>query len=91
MANGLTVENPKASLKPWLVAGAEQHCGATGRGECIVFTVKPGVTVSNNVAYVSGAAPVNVASILVNGARLSADVVNAKQLDRCGATGNGHE
>ncbi len=32
------------------------------------FTVNPTVTISNNLAYVTGTAPVNVATVWINGA-----------------------
>ena len=47
--------------------GAKQHRVATGRGECHIFAVNPTVTTSNNVAYVTGMAPVNVDTVWING------------------------
>ncbi len=29
--NGLSVEDPNASMLPWIACGADQHCFATGR------------------------------------------------------------
>jgi hypothetical protein len=66
VANGLSVENPNANIEPWL-PGADQHRLATGRGECHQLHGHQR-DVSNNVAYVTGTAPVNVATVWINGA-----------------------
>jgi hypothetical protein len=47
--------------------GPSQHCLATGRGQCHQLRVNPAVTVSNDVAYVSGVAPVAVETVWING------------------------
>jgi len=68
VANGLSVENPKSSLEPWL----SQAQGSIGAQLAAVnassFSVNPSVTISNNVAYITGTAPVNVAAVQINGA-----------------------
>jgi hypothetical protein len=45
--------------------------------------------ISNNMAYVTGNAPVNVEAILING--ISADLDILDGLDRCFAAGHRHK
>ena len=55
------------------------------------FSVNPSVTVSNNVAYVTGTAPVNVATVWINGAAYPLTWTSSDRLDRRGAAGHGHQ
>jgi hypothetical protein len=68
VGNGFTgVENPATNIESWLLSAwlsVKSQLAAVDAG---AFTVNPGVTVSNNVAYVTGAAPVNVAFVWING------------------------
>jgi regulation of enolase protein 1 (concanavalin A-like superfamily) len=67
-ANGLSVENPQANIEPWLTQAQSSIAAQLAAVNATSFSVNAGVTVSNNVAYVTGAAPVNVASVWINGA-----------------------
>jgi len=66
--NGFSVENPTANIEPWLSQAQSSIATQLAAVNAANFTVNPGVTLSNNVAYVSGQAPVNVAGVLINGA-----------------------
>jgi len=66
-ANGLSVENPNSGIKPWLSQAHDSIAAQLAAVNASSFTVNASVTVSNNVAYVSGQAPVNVASVWING------------------------
>jgi hypothetical protein len=66
VANGLNVEDPNTALLPWISqaqASIGQQLGAVDSGG---FVVNPSVTVSNNMAYISGSAPVVVDTIWIN-------------------------
>ena len=67
-ANGLGVENPAANIEPWLAQAQSSIAAQLAAVNAPSFTVNPGVTVSNNLAYVTGQAPVNVATVTINGA-----------------------
>jgi hypothetical protein len=67
-ANGLSVENPAAAIEPWLAQAQSSIAAQLAAVNAGGFTVNAGVTVSNNLAYVTGTAPVNVAAIWINGA-----------------------
>jgi regulation of enolase protein 1 (concanavalin A-like superfamily) len=77
IANGLSVENPTAATAPggsypgieaWLTQAQSSIAAQLAAVNATSFTVNPAVTTSNNVAYVTGQAPVNVANIWINGA-----------------------
>jgi hypothetical protein len=65
--NGLSVENPDTNLKPWLAQARSSIASQLAAVNATNFSVNPGVTISNNVAYVTGQAPVNVAFVWING------------------------
>lgn len=65
--NGLSVENPTTSIEPWLSQAQSGIASQLAAVNAAAFTVNPTVTVSNNVAYVTGAAPVNVDTVWING------------------------
>jgi hypothetical protein len=67
VANGLSVENPNTALLPW-IASAQASISAQLSGvNATNFAVNPSVTVTNNVAYLSGTAPVAVETVWING------------------------
>src|ERR1019366_2740955 len=68
VANGLSVENPAANIEPWLVQAQSSIAAQLAAVNATGFSVKPTVAVSNNLAYVTGQAPVNVSTIWINGA-----------------------
>jgi hypothetical protein len=69
VANGLTsVENPTASIEPWLSQAYSSIASQLAAVNATSFSVNSSVTVSNNLAYVTGIAPVNVATVWINGA-----------------------
>ena len=65
--NGLSVENPTVNIEPWLSQAQSSIASQLAAVNATSFTVNPTVTVSNNVAYVAGMAPVNVDSVWING------------------------
>src|ERR1019366_8182866 len=67
-ANGLSVENPQANIEPWLTQARTSIASQLAAVNTTNFSVNASVTVSNNIAYVTGTAPVNVASVRINGA-----------------------
>ena len=66
-ANGLSVENPSANIEPWLSQAQTSIAAQLAAVNATNFSVSSTV-VSNNFAYVSGVAPVDVASVWINGA-----------------------
>ncbi|MGH7977166.1 MAG: lamin tail domain-containing protein, partial [Limisphaerales bacterium] len=71
IANGFSgVENPSAntstSIESWLSQAQSSIASQLAAVNATSFTVNPTVTVSNNVAYVTGGAPVNVDTIWIN-------------------------
>src|SRR5581483_10156899 len=56
--SGLSVENPSSSILPWMGTAATSINSQLAAVNATAFSVKPNVVVSNNVAYVSGGAPV---------------------------------
>ena len=66
-ANGLDVEDPNTNIKPWLSQAQSSIASQLAAVDAASFVVNPGVTTSNNVAYVTGQAPVNVATVWING------------------------
>jgi hypothetical protein len=65
--NGLSVENPSANINPWLSLAQISIASQLAAVNATNFAVNRTVTTSNNVAYVTGTAPVNVASVWING------------------------
>jgi hypothetical protein len=69
VANGLSVENPSSGIKPWLTQAqstiAAQIAGENATG----FTVNSAPAVTNDVAYFTGTAPVNVQTVRFNGTK----------------------
>jgi CotH kinase protein/Lamin Tail Domain/Carbohydrate binding domain len=68
IANGFSgVENPTANIEPWLSQAQSSIASQLAAVNATAFTVNPTVTMSNNVAYVTGGAPVNVDTVWING------------------------
>jgi len=65
--NGLSVENPTVNIEPWLSQAQSSIASQLAAVNATSFTVNPSVTTSNNVAYVTGTAPVNVDTVWING------------------------
>jgi len=66
--NGLVgVENPTANIEPWISQAQTSIASQLAAVNATSFTVKPNITLSNNVAYISGGAPVNVEFVWING------------------------
>ena len=66
--NGFSVEDPTAAIEPWLSEAQTSIASQLAAINATNFTVNSTVVVSNNLAYVSGTAPVSVATIEINGA-----------------------
>ncbi len=66
IANGLSVEDPNASMLPWIAAAGTSIASQLAAVNATSFTVTS-VTTNNNVAYVTGVAPVNVDTVWING------------------------
>jgi hypothetical protein len=66
-ANGLSVENPTERLEPWLSQAQTSIASQLAAVNATGFSVNSSVAINNNVAYISGGAPVNVAYIWING------------------------
>ena len=67
VANGLNVENPSASLKPWLTQAQTSIAAQIAVENAANFAVNPAPAVTNDVAYFTGTAPVNAQTIWFNG------------------------
>jgi hypothetical protein len=65
--NGLSVENPTAALEPWLSQARSSIAAQLAAVNATNFSVNPTVTVTNNLAYVTGTAPVAVDTVWING------------------------
>jgi CotH protein/lamin tail-like protein len=68
VANGFEVEDPAVNIEPWLAQAQSSIASQLAEVNAAFLTVNPDVTISNNVAYVTGTAPVNVDTIWINGA-----------------------
>jgi hypothetical protein len=68
VANGVNVENPTANIEPWLAQAGSSIASQLAAVNAGSFTVNATVTTSNNTAYLTGQAPVNVDSVWINGA-----------------------
>jgi regulation of enolase protein 1 (concanavalin A-like superfamily) len=66
VANGLSVEDPNASILPWIALAGTSIASQLAAVDASSFTVTS-VTTNNNVAYVTGTAPVNVNTVWING------------------------
>src|SRR5258708_18581141 len=66
-ANGLSVENPSSAIKSWLTSARSSIASQIAAENATTFTLNQTFTLNGNVAILSGTAPVNVKTILVNG------------------------
>ena len=67
VANGLSVENPASAIKSWLASARSSIASQLAAANASSFSVNSTVTLNNNLAYVTGIAPVNINTVLVNG------------------------
>ncbi len=68
LENGLSpIENPSGNIKPWLSAAQSSIAAQLAAVNATGFSVNPSVTLNDNVAYISGGAPVNVDFVWING------------------------
>jgi hypothetical protein len=65
--NGLSVENPTESIEPWLSQAQSSIASQLAAVNATNFTVNPAVALTNNVASITGEAPVNVDAVWING------------------------
>ena len=66
VANGLSVENPAVNIEPWLSQAQSSIALQLAAVNAASFAVNTTVTTCNNMAYVTGQAPVNVATVWIN-------------------------
>jgi hypothetical protein len=67
IANGLNVQSPAVIIEPWISQAQTSIASQLAAVNATDFSVNPTVTLSNNVAYVTGGAPVNVDFVWING------------------------
>ena len=67
VANGLNVENPAVNIEPWLTQAQSSIATQLAAVNATNFSVNASVAVSNNLATITGVAPVNVAAVWING------------------------
>lgn len=70
VANGLSVENPNTALLPWISAAQAGIAAQLAAVNASSFSVNSTVGVTNNLATISGVAPVAVENLLINGEAL---------------------
>ena len=68
VAAGLSPENPSTNIEPWLTQARVSIASQLAAVNATSFSVSSAVAVTNNVAYVTGIAPVNVTTVSINGA-----------------------
>jgi hypothetical protein len=66
VANGLNVENPNTNIKGWLSSAQSSIASQLAQVNATSFSLSAPVT-QNNVAILTGTAPINVKTVLVNG------------------------
>ncbi|MGB7749565.1 MAG: lamin tail domain-containing protein [Verrucomicrobiia bacterium] len=66
VANGLSVEDPNAAMLPWIASAGTSIASQLAAVNATSFTITS-VTTNNNVAHVTGVAPVNVDTVWING------------------------
>ena len=65
--NGLNQENPNTSLKGWITQARVSIAAQLAKENATSFAVDPDATVNGNTAVLTGTAPVDAATILING------------------------
>lgn len=68
VANGLNVEDPNSNIKSWLSEAHDSIAAQIAGENATSFSVNSTVAVNADLATITGTAPVNVKTILVNGA-----------------------
>ncbi len=66
--NGLSVENPNTAILPWISSARTSIASQIAAVDTANFVVNTKVTVTNNIATVTGAAPIAIGSVWINGA-----------------------
>ncbi|MGA2247130.1 MAG: lamin tail domain-containing protein [Verrucomicrobiota bacterium] len=66
--NGLSVEDPAVNIEPWLSQAQSSIAAQLAAVNATNFAVNSTVTTVNNMAYITGTAPVNVVTVWINGA-----------------------
>jgi hypothetical protein len=66
LGNGLSVENPSASIKGWLTSARTSIASQLAAENTASFVLNAPVVV-NDTAVITGTAPVNVKTVLING------------------------
>ena len=66
-ANGLSVENPSTSIKSWITSARTSIASQIATENAGAFSLNSSVIVNNNLATLTGTAPVNVRTLLING------------------------
>ena len=69
VANGLNVENPNSNIKPWLSQAHDSIAAQIAGENASSFSVNSAVTVNADLATITGTAPVNIKTVLINGVR----------------------
>ncbi|MGP8235670.1 MAG: lamin tail domain-containing protein [Limisphaerales bacterium] len=68
LENGLSpIEDPNINIKPWMTAARTSIVSQLAAVNATSFSVKPTITPGDDVAYVTGGAPVNVEAVWING------------------------
>ena len=67
VANGLGVEDPSLNIEPWLAQAQTSIASQLAAVNATNFSVHSSVMISNNAAYITGTAPVNVTTVWING------------------------
>lgn len=66
-ANGLSVENPATSLISWVAQAKSSIASQLAAVDSATFAVNTTVNITNDVAYITGKAPIAVKTVLLNG------------------------
>lgn len=61
------IEDPNTAMLPWIAEAQSSIASQLAAVDATQFTVNPTVTVTNDVAYISGVAPVAVDTVWING------------------------
>ena len=67
VANGQSVENPASAIKPWITSARSSIASQLAAENASSFSVNSAISLNNNLAYVTGIAPVNINTVFVNG------------------------
>ncbi|HLH55778.1 MAG TPA: lamin tail domain-containing protein, partial [Verrucomicrobiae bacterium] len=69
VANGQNVENPNNSIKSWVSSARTSIASQIAAVNAAAFSLNGTVALNNNVAVLTGTAPFNIKTVLVNGAQ----------------------